>query len=49
LKRKRNHFTQQADKHFILRVSLPKNMGPLDVHELMSADDSIEFHCDGLA
>jgi hypothetical protein len=22
-------------------------MGPLDMHELMSADDSIEFHCDG--
>jgi hypothetical protein len=46
LKYKRNHFTQHADKHFILRVSLPENRRPLDMHELMSAYDSIEFHCD---
>src|SRR5689334_14286060 len=38
---------QVADKHFILRVSLPENRRPLDMHELMGADDSIEFHCDG--
>jgi len=46
LKCKRNHFTQ-ADKHFILRVSLPKKRRTLDMHELMRGDDSIEFHCDG--
>jgi hypothetical protein len=31
LKRKRNHFAQQADEHFVLRVCLPKNRGPLDI------------------
>src|ERR1051326_5330323 len=47
LKRKRNHFTQQADKHFILGVGLPKNSRTLDMHKLVSANDSVEFHCVG--